>query len=334
VKQVGVYRPAITAFVVLTLVQSGAWAQLPVYVAPGSTPGGDYLRGVGIAAAGIGVYNERSAVADQINANTFMTLNEYFWNVVKNENRENWEHRKQVSASHSAARKQIQERIHDHPEARDVMVGDALTVVLNDLLDPKTSDSSSRYAQVPLDADVIRRIPFKLGEKGETFSMNRLSLKGTNKWVVALNQPEFAPYRESFQQAVDNAIDLAIEGKMKQSALDAIVQAVDELESKVRRTPHLLHPINQRQTGEAKIQLDALRKMARTFQTHDLQVVFGEIDKYSGTTVDDLRLFMRRHKLTFAAAATPDERTLYPQLHTALIVQREKSVAPGQAPQK
>ena len=37
-----------------------------------------------------------TAQADSINANTFMTLNEYMWNVVKNENRENWEHRKQV----------------------------------------------------------------------------------------------------------------------------------------------------------------------------------------------------------------------------------------------
>ena len=195
---------------VLASLDSSAWAQ---YIGPGSTLEGDYLRGVGIAAYGLGIYNERTAVADQMNANTFMMLNDYMWNVVKNENRENWEHRKQVTASHSEARKKIEERIHDHPEAFDVRRGDALTSILYDLLDPKVSESASRYAHVPLDADVIRLIPFKLGEKGKAFSMNRLSLKARKKWAVAFQDPSFTALRRDYQNAVDNGWISRLKGR-------------------------------------------------------------------------------------------------------------------------
>jgi len=319
--------------ILLVLASLGTSALAQVITA-GSTPQGDYLRGVGIAAYGLGTYNLNTAQADQINANTFILLNEYIWNVVKNENRENWLHRKQVLKARLEYRQKIQERIHDHPEALDVERGDALTAVLRDLLDPKVSDSASRYAQVPLDPDVIRRIPFKLDEKGETFSMDRLSLKTKKKWAVAFQDPQFTTLCQAYQRAVDNALDLAIESKMTQEAIDAVEKAVDHLEDKVRRTPYLLDPSNQRLGGEARLQLDNMRKTARLFKTHKIQLVFADIDKYSGTTVDELRLFMRKHNLTFAQADTPDERSLYPQLFTALVLQRDKSTLPGQAQEK
>jgi hypothetical protein len=306
------------------LSESSAWAQ---YIGPGSTLEGDYLRGVGIAAYGMGVYNERTAVADQINANTFMTLNDYMWNVVKNENRENWEHRKQVRASHSEGRKKIEERIHDHPEAFDLKRGDALTTIMNDLWDPRVSDSASRYAQVPLDPDVIRRIPFKLGEKGTAFSMSRLSVKDPKKWAVAFQDPSYAAFRRDYQNAVDRALDLAMEGKMTQKALDALKNAVDGLEDKMVHAPNLLDPTNQKQVAEARAQVDNMRKTTESFMIRKMQPIFAEIDSYSGTTVDDLRLFMRRHGLTFAEADTPDEKTLYPGLYTALNEQRRKSIS-------
>ncbi len=326
-KPISACRFAISVIVILASVQARAWAQPPVYIAPGSTLEGDYLRGVGIAAWGMGLLNLNTAQADSINANTFMTLNEYMWNVVKNENRENWEHRKQVSASHSEARKKIQERIHDHPEALDVKRGDALTAILNDLLDPRVSESASRYAQVPLDAEVIRLIPFKLGEKGKAFSMSRLSLKAQKKWAVAFQDPAFATLRRDYQNAVDRALDLAIEGKMTQEAIDSVKKAVDNLEYKMTHTPHLLDPTNQKEIADAKDLVGNMRKTTEVFMIHKMQPIFAEIDNYSGTTVDDLRLFMRRHGLTFAEADTPDEKALYPQLYTALNEQRRKSIA-------
>lgn len=257
------YRTFLATLVILASLGTRAGAQ---FIGPGSTPQGDYLRGVGIAAMGMGSYNLNTAQANQINAQTFIMMNEYLWNVAKNENRENALHRKLVLQQRQEDYKKIQERIHDHPESTDVLRGDALGAILRDLLDPKVSDSASRYAQVPLDADVVRRIPFKLGEKGETFSMNRLSLKGQNKWAVAFQDPPFAPYRQAYQRAVDDALDLAIEARMTHNAIDAVEKAVDNLEDKVLRTPDLLDPRNQRLASEAKLQLDTLRKNSAAVQ--------------------------------------------------------------------
>ena len=272
----------------------------------------------------MGYYNERTAVANQINANTSIMLNEYMWSVIKNEMKENAEHRAAVLARTAEAYNKLHERIHDHPEALDVMNGDALNAKLQDLLAPTVSESASRYAKVPLDADIIRRIPFKLGDKGERFSMGRLSLKGTKKWPVAFQDPKWASYREGYQRAVDHALELAMDGKMTEQAIKDIEKAFDQLEDKFLRTPHVLDPRHQREYSEAKEQLEKMRGAARLFMTHKLQPIFQDIDTYTGTTVDDLRLFMQRHNLTFAPAETPDERTVYPQLYTVLVEQRKK----------
>ena len=260
-------------------------------------------------------------------------LNEYMWNVVKNENRENWEHRKQVLAARLEYRRKIQERIHDHPEGLDLMHGDALTAILRDITDPKVSESASRYAKVPLAPEVLRLIPFKLGEKGETFSMNRLSLKSTKKWAVAFQDPEFTNLRQAYQRAVDNALELAIESKQTHEAIDAVVKAADDLEDKVRQTPRLLDPVNQREASEVRKQLDKIRKTANLFRTLQIQWILADIDKNTATTVDDLRLFMRKHNLTFAEAETPDERSLYPNLYQSLMMQRDKSTLPDPGPE-
>ncbi len=205
------------------------------------------------------------------------------------------------------------------------MKGDALNAKLQDLLDPTVSDSASRYAKVPLDADIIRRIPFKLGEKGDRFSMSRLSLKGTKKWAVAFQDPHFASYRRAYQRAVDNALELAIEGKMTEQAIRDVEKASTISRTSSCERLDLLEPRHQRIYSEAKEQLDRMRGAARLFMTHKIQPIFQDIDTYAGTTVDDLRLFMQRHDLTFAPADTPDERTVYPQLYTALVEQRKKS---------
>lgn len=308
------------------LLLAGAFAEAQ-FIFPGSTPVGDYLRGVGIAAYGMGIYNERTAVANRINAETFIMLNEYMWNVVKNEMRENAEHRRRILAKKAVAYRKIQERIHDHPEPLDVMNGAALNSMLRELLSPTVVFMAPRDVKIPLDADVIRRIPFQLGEKGERFSMARLSPKGKKpKWVVAFQDDRFATYCRGYERAVDNALGLATDGKMEPGAIEDLQKAVEHLQFKLDHTPEFLEPRNQRRYHEAKEQLDRLRLSARLFQTFKMQSIFAEIDTYAGRTVNELTRFMSRHGLTFAEAETPEERTLYRQLYTALVEQRNLSI--------
>ena len=93
------------------------------------------------------------------------------------------------------------------------------------------------------------------------------------------------------------ALDLAIDGKMEQEALKAVEKAFDDLEAKLKGAPIVYDPRNQRLYSDAKSQLDVLRKYRAIVHGHQIQPVFADIDNYSGTTVDELRLFMRRPRL-------------------------------------
>jgi hypothetical protein len=179
----------------------------------GSTPQGDYLRGVGIAAMGMGIYNQRTAIANSINLDTMIRWNEYMAAVAKEQKREYVERRMYLSARNKEMNDKIQDRIKNHPEARDVLSGDALTAAMNELMDPQISESSYRGAEVPLSVDMIRRIPFRLGDRGENFSMNRLTLKGKGKWPVAFQDKRFASELKEFEAAVDAALEEAVDGK-------------------------------------------------------------------------------------------------------------------------
>ena len=64
---------------------AGARAQ---WIGPGSTPQGDYLRGAGIAAMGMGIYNEKTAIANSINLDTMIRWNEYMAAVANEQRRE------------------------------------------------------------------------------------------------------------------------------------------------------------------------------------------------------------------------------------------------------
>ena len=78
----------------------------------------------------------------------------------------------------------------------------------------------SERMQVPLPVDIVRHIPFKLGEKGEQFSMDRLSLKGKGKWTVAFQDKQFDYVKKAYALALDKALEQAIDGKMQIAAID------------------------------------------------------------------------------------------------------------------
>jgi hypothetical protein len=322
-------RRVVAGLVALAASAGGVRAQ---WIGPGSTPGGDYLRGVGIAAAGMGLYNQRTAIANSINLDTMIRWNEYMAAVANEQRKEYVERRMYLSEKNREMNEKIEDRIKNHPEARDVLSGDALTAAMNELMDPKISESSFRYAEVTLPVDMIRRIPFRLGERGENFSMHRLTIKGKGKWPVAFQDKRFAKELKEFETAVDAALEEAIDGKAQMSKIARVQKAVEEL---ARKLEYEIDPTTDRRAlNEAALQLKDLRGTARLFETHGVQLALGAIDRYSGRTVNDLRIFMRQYNLTFGRAESPDERKLYPELYEALQVQREKFASPSKTPEK
>jgi hypothetical protein len=107
------------------------------------------------------------------------------------------------------------------------------------------------------------------------------------------------------------------------------------VEALARKLDQVIDPqTDDRAYREAALNLKDLRTTARLFETHGVQLALAEIDKYSGTTVNDLRVFMRKFNLTFGRAENPDERNLYPQLYESLQVQREKFAGMIRSPEK
>jgi hypothetical protein len=286
------------------------------YIAPGSTPEGDYLRGVGIAAYGMGYFNRQTAEANAINVNTAIVWNEYVAAVARNEIREKAEYRASVFAERARNYKAILDRILKNPEELDVMNGNALNAVLEQLNNRRVDESTARFGTVPLPADVVRRIPFRLNEQAVRFSMKQLAARGKDKWPIALRTETFAQERKDYERAIDYALEQQIEGKMLPEAIAAVEQAVNAL---INKKYLVNRPNGDLLSIEVNNYLHDLQEVPRLLKSHDVERVIGDMEKYSGRTVNDLRVFMQEHKLRFAGARTVEERRLYPDLYAALF---------------
>ena len=172
---------------------------------------------------------------------------------------------------------------------------------------------------MPLPADVVRRVPFRVDAEGVAFSLQRLIPRGTGKWPPAMQDAQFDQPRRAYERAVDAALEQQIGGKMSLEVIRGVVEAIDGLDRALAAAP-----LNGKEQlyREAKDRIKELRSMAKLLESHKIELALGEIDRYSGTTVNDLREFMQKYKLHFAASATPEERRAYPGLYEALAIQK------------
>ncbi len=161
--------------------------------------------------------------------------------------------------------------------------------------------------------------------------MERLSPRGKGKWPVALQDPRFDLYRRAYERAVDKALEQAIEGKAQIATIEAIEKAVGDL---AYRLSEVVPADDQKLQSEALMRLAELKAVVGLFKRQTVQRALGDIDKYSGTSVNDLKNFMQKYNLRFAPAETPEERKLYPELYTLLEDQRTKVASPAIFPEK
>lgn len=278
----------------------------------GVTAQGDILRGEGAFLRGAGSFLYNAAVADSINVDTSIRLNEYIWNVAKNENRENAVHRAEKAARQLENYEEILKRIRENPTDNDLEKGDALNDVMTQLLNPQISPSSFRILPVNLPGETIRDIPFFFGPRDATFSMRRLANKGKNAWPVGLRDAAYARERRQYERALDDALDQQLDGKLSHGAILQVEQAVKEL---VLKLDQVNPPSRDKVYLEAKNYLKTLADAKEILKLQDIEKMLGEIDRYSGTTVYDLMIFMQKYNLRFGVPALGMEREMYPKLY-------------------
>ena len=103
----------------------------------GETPQGSIARGLGVYAAGQGVYNYDTAVAGSINTDTVIRYNQYLYNSMLEARRRYYREHARKLAMDDAHYNARQARIRDNPSGADIDSGDAMNTILDQLADPK-----------------------------------------------------------------------------------------------------------------------------------------------------------------------------------------------------
>ncbi len=315
-----------TLFCLFLIATWGAGEAPAQYIGPGSTAPGDYLRGVGIELMGAGIYNWNTAVAESIQADTSIRVDQYVGEVLR-------QGRARYGALQRAARDRfdanyaaIRKRIAEHPEAHDVAKGDALNSLLDQLNNPQISESAFRLSPAKLGIEDIRKITFRLPDKGVGFSMQQLTVHGKGKWPVAFQDPRYVLDCKAYETALDVALEHMVNRDMPDHIIREYQQTIWALRTKVGAEPWAAgDPLRT----EANLYLKTLDDTVNLLKLHQFHNALAELDNYGGTTVNDLRKFMKRHNLRFGQAESPDQRDLYPRLYELLVAVRESVLDRG-----
>src|SRR5208283_4978782 len=116
----------------------------------GQTAQGDFARGLGAYAMGAGYYNQQTAVANSINADTVMRWNQFVYESQMNANRMHAEKLAANRAQTNQAVDQIRSRLRNNPERADIYRGDALNAALDEINDPRVYSKALQGGQVKI----------------------------------------------------------------------------------------------------------------------------------------------------------------------------------------
>ena len=291
----------------------------------GATPQGGILRGLGAFAEGEGVYNYDTAVADSIEANTAVRLNQYLWNS-ELEARRRYNIQQQARLNMDRARYQAhQSRLRDNPQPSDIDSGAALNVVLDQMTDPKVvsgSGSALRMANGKVPAASIREIPFRDETDAITISLDEMT--DPKNWPAPLRADSFTPEREAYQKAVDDALAEDKDGgTLKPETVSRVRNAVSDLYRKVDAT---IPKTKQPDHLQAMNYLKGLAGLSRMLERPNVDAVLAQLEKVENTSVGNLVAFMHTYNLRFAPATTPKQVAIYRDLYPIMAADRDKVV--------
>jgi hypothetical protein len=284
------------------------------------TPEGVFARGMGQYYEGLGVLNKKTAMADSINVDTMARWNSYMYEAHLEATRRTVARRRANSERVQTARREILKALQENPSARDIENGNALNAALTQLSDPKVSSSVLRLATSPIEANVIREIPFRNASEAVTIVLSQV--KAVTKWPAVLSGERFAAERKAFEEIVDTAEREDEEGDISADTLKRAHEVVRSLRDKLAAMP----------LEGAKAQQDALRflktlaGLVRMLEAPDTADAFNELRMVKSTSLGNLIAFMEVFNLRFGAAATPGQRLLYRQLWPLLDDLRDRVV--------
>ena len=294
----------------------------------GSTPQGDFARGAGMYAMGMGQYNVQTAQARSINANTAMQWNQYMYNsrvqAAQIYRAKNARDQAREKGDYNA----IQARIRNSPNSIDIANGNALNVAFDELAEPKVFQNSVYYgSKVKLGGEAIRDIPFQYASAGISTSVHELT-RGNPP--AALMKDAFGPDRDQIKAIT---AELRKEGEeLGTHKPETIKKAKDQIMATKAKVEATL-PKNSQEFRDAEKYIKALYGLASMLETPAVNVLLAGVEKRPDATIGDLFGFMAAYNLRFGAAETPRQREVYNMLYPMVDKIRDEIVpVPGSAP--
>lgn len=168
-----------------------------------STIGGNAARGMGVYAAGAGAYNEQTAQARNMNANTAMQVNDYMYAInTRNAAAYSAQQTEKIRRTNETAAATYA-RLHDNPSSSDIRSGDALNVVLDELSNPKVYTQVVQKATQPVASGLVKNIVFQYAARMIAISLEDLSARGVPD--VLLTNPAFGSERTTLKGIIAKA---------------------------------------------------------------------------------------------------------------------------------
>ncbi len=209
-------------------------------------------------------------------------------------------------------RQQLTRALNDPPYT-EVLSGQALNLILDDLARMRKVKGAVHGPSADLDEDVLRHTNFTKGPGGGNAGL--LKNDGHLSWPATLRGDEYRAERESLSQMLPDAVDRAISnGRVDSGALAQMRRALDRMNQTLADNIRDLPP---NQYIEARRYLGYLDDALRVLGRPDAGDYLTFKKELRGRTVGDLVNSMLSKGLSFAPA-TPGDEAAYMALYRAL----------------
>ena len=256
-----------------------------------------------------------------------MQLNQYMYEVNKQNAKEYYARSKATQQKENATGEEIYRRLHDNPSTADVHSGDALNVVLDDLTSPMVLGNTIQRATQPIPSELVKNIVFSYTANMIAISLEDLTSKAVPD--VLLTSPVFETERKAVRAAVTQARkEASAGGPISPETLAKCRTAIKALQARVDAAL----PQGSKDRRESDNFLKALFGLTKMLQTPGIETFLKDLNKIPTTTMGHLIGFMHSFNLRFGVANTPAQQAAYDQLFPMLVALRSDVQAPEANP--
>lgn len=288
---------------------------------------GERMKGLGVLASGMGYYNYQTALANSIEADTMMRWNQYLFLSQQEANRRYAETSARRDKRTKKAQAEIDRRLRENPDQRDIHSGSALNIAVDDITDPRAYYRPMKSAKSIVRREAFRDIPFQNARAGVSISINQLMNLDLPK---ALMISTFDSDRSALRE-----IHLKIERGLEKG--EAPARATLDEAKKIVETAHAraveLYDKNSRELVSSEGYLGALASFYDMLDSPGLSVLLVKRETAIEITLDQLILFMNAYNLRFGKAIDARQRAVYAEIYPMLTALRgEVSDSLAQSP--